>query len=237
MIQKTLAIVPAKGASTRLSRKNIRDLAGKPLIAWTIEAAKTSGIFDKVVVSSEDQLILQIATLYGAIPQPRPDKLAIDPAGCIDVAQYVLEELKKNNDLFDQIAILMPTCPFRTASDIRAAFQIRERKEKGCVISVSPFSHTPHNALIIDQDNLLQPMVVDSFGRKTQDQPNAYRPNGAIFIMDRETLVAADSLFPSPIHPHIMPAIRSIDIDNQLDLDWAEFLLEKNLVPGFSSSS
>ena len=230
MAKRTLAIIPAKGTSTRLPRKNVRELGGKPLLAWTIEAAKSSGVFDCVLVSSEDREILRIAKSYGAKPQSRPAKLAMDPAGCIDVSQHALGELEKKGDMFDRIAILMPTCPFRLADDIRAAFKAFDQTEEGCLFSVSTFSHTPHNALVIGQENFLQPLVIDSFGKKTQEQPEAYRPNGALFIMDRESMMTATSLFPTPMRPYIMPGIRSIDIDNQLDLDWAEFLLAKGVV-------
>ena len=124
----------------------------------------------------------------------------------------------------------MPTCPFRTAQDIKSAWDLYLQKEARCLYSVSAFSHTPHNALVIAEDGTLTPMVADSFGRKTQEQPEAFRPNGAIFLMDRDTMMKADSLFVPPMYPYVMTEERSIDIDNPLDLAWAEFMLKQGVI-------
>ena len=223
-----LAIIPAKGASTRLPRKNDRLLGGKPLVVWTIESALGSGVFSQVIVSSEDAAILEIARNCGATAQPRPARLAVDPAGCIHVAQYVVAELGAAADRFGQVVILMPTCPFRSADDIRNAAAIAAGTNGGCVYSVSEFSHTPYNALSIADDGHLEPLWPDAFGGKSQELPPAYRPNGAVFIMSLATLRAAKSLFEEPMTPYVMPPERSIDIDREMDLAWAEFMLQRS---------
>lgn len=224
-IKTVLAVIPAKGASTRLPRKNILSLGGKPLLAWTIDAAIDAGVFDTIIVSSEDDEILDYAKQWPIMAQRRPLQLAVDPAGCIHVAQHVLSEMESVGKSFDYVAILMPTCPFRSAADIREAIALACQESSGCVVSVSEFSHTPYNALIIGENNNLTPLISGSFGRKTQELPVAYRPNGALFIMASSSIKEANSLFVKPMHPYIMPPERSIDIDNAIDLRWAEFLL------------
>jgi N-acylneuraminate cytidylyltransferase/CMP-N,N'-diacetyllegionaminic acid synthase len=151
--------------------------------------------------------------------------LAVDPAGCIHVTQHVYAELEKEGRRYTHIAILMPTCPFRSADDIRAAAAIRRRVAGGVVISASGFSHTPFNALIENATGHLEPLIPKRFGRKTQELPVAYRPNGAIFMMEEAVLKAAQNLYPEPMRPYVMPAERSVDIDNELDLSFAEFLV------------
>jgi CMP-N-acetylneuraminic acid synthetase len=222
--ERMLAVIPAKGASTRLPRKNVRPLGGKPLLGWTIEAAVESGVFDAIIVSSEDDEILDIAARWPVETRRRPARLAVDPAGCIRVAQHVYAELESEGRRYAHITILMPTCPFRNAEDIRAAAAIRRGVAGGVVISASEFSHTPFNALIKNAAGYLEPLMPERFGRKTQELPVAYRPNGAIFMMEEEVLKVAKNLYPEPMRPYVMPAERSVDIDNELDLEFAEFL-------------
>ena len=227
MSRNSLAIIPAKGASTRLPKKNILPLAGKPLVGWTIEAAIDSKQFNKVVVSSEDDGVLDVASKWPVELIKRPPKLAVDPAGCIDVAKHVITELESHGEEYGCITILMPTSPFRTAQDISSAMESFLNNNINCLISVSEFSHTPFNALVINEQNQLAPINTSGFGKKTQELPVAYRPNGAIFIMEINTIKSSSSLFPEPMCPYIMSQERSIDIDNQLDLEWAEFFLDK----------
>lgn len=225
VVESWLAVIPAKGASTRLPRKNILPLGGKPLLGWTIEAAIESGVFDDIIVSSEDDEILGIAVRWPVEARRRPDRLAVDPAGCIHVTQHVYAELEKEGRHYKHIAILMPTCPFRSAEDIRAAAAIRREASGGVVISASEFSHTPFNAFVRNAAGYLEPLIPERFGGKTQELPVAYRPNGAIFMMEDAVLRAANNLYPEPMYPYVMPAGRSVDIDNGLDLDFAEFLI------------
>lgn len=220
-----VAVIPAKGASTRLPRKNIRQLGGKPLLGWTIEAAVESGVFDAVIVSSEDDEILDIAARWPVETRRRPARLAVDPAGCIHVAQHVYAELESEGRRYAHITILMPTCPFRNAEDIRAAAAIRRGVAGGVVISASEFSHTPFNALIENVAGCLEPLIPGRFGCKTQELQAAYRPNGAIFMMEEVVMKTVQNLYPEPMHPYLMPAERSVDIDNELDLNFAEFLV------------
>ena len=223
---RVLGLIPAKGASTRLPRKNLRLLGGRPLIDWTIAAAKEARICDRLVVSTEDAEIAGHARAAGAeVPFERPDDLAVDPAGVVQVALHALDTLEAAGDRYDVICIMLPTCPFRTAIDLEHAFaQFRARPEPN-LMSVAPFHHTPFNAFGLGDDGLLFPHFPDRFGRKSQEQPAAFRPNGAIHILDVPWFRQSRSYLASPILAYVMPRERSIDIDSEEDLREAESLL------------
>lgn len=225
---KFLAVIPAKMASTRLPRKNIRKLAGKSLLAWTVDVVLRSKCFSKIVVSSESDEILALADKLKVVGQKRPLSLAVDPAGCINVAQFVVSKLEDQGETYDYVAILMPTCPFKSSDDIKTSTAMIDGLRTGCVFSVSEFSHTPYNSLTIENGNLI-PILPYKFGHKTQELPTAYRPNGAIFIMPTMILKKAKSLYPKPMRPYVMPEERSIDIDIENDMQLAEFMLSQQL--------
>lgn len=229
--QKVLGLIPAKGASTRLPRKNVRPLGGRPLIQWTIDAAKEARLFDRIVVSTEDAEVARLARSAGAeVPFERPGHLAVDPAGVVQVALHALEALQAQGAAFDVICIMLPTCPFRTVGDIRDAFErFRSRPERN-LMSVSSFEHTPFNAMGIDAGGMLFPHFPERFGRKSQEQPPAYRPNGALHILDVAWFQQSRSYLAPPIVAYVMPRERSIDIDTEADFAEAESLVAAGVV-------
>jgi CMP-N-acetylneuraminic acid synthetase len=196
---------------------------------WTIEAAKNSQCFSRIIVSSEDSVILKMARDSNVDAFDRPSRLSYDPAGCIHVAQAVLEltEADPRKYVYDGIAILMPTCPFRNAQDIRSACRAASNLNVGSLISVSEFSHTPLNGLFADGTNHLTPILPEYFGGKSQEIPSAYRPNGGIFLMSKDQLKQAADLYPAPLRAYIMPRDRSVDIDSRSDLELAEYMLSQ----------
>lgn len=223
---KVLGLIPAKGASIRLPRKNIRPLGGRPLIQWTIDAARDAGVFDRIVVSTEDAEVASLARSAGAeVPFERPSHLAVDPAGVVQVALHALETLQAQGAAFDVICIMLPTCPFRTADDIRNAFERFGSRPEPNLMSVSPFEHTPFNAMGIDSGGILFPHIPERFGRKSQEQPAAYRPNGALHILDVAWFQRSRSYLAPPIIAYVMPRERSIDIDTEADFADAESLV------------
>ena len=231
---RTLGLIPAKGASTRLPRKNILPLGGKPLIAWTIGAARDAGVFDRVIVSTEDGEVAQVARTLGAdVPFERPSDLAIDPSGVVQVALHALDELEAAGETYDEICIMLPTCPFRTANDITQALALFRGRPEHNLMSVGPFEHTPFNAVGVGEDGILFPHFADRFGKKSQEQPAAYRPNGAIHILDSGWFRKKRSYLASPVIAYAMPRERSIDIDSREDLVAAEALLR---TAGFTQS-
>ena len=222
----TLGLIPAKGSSSRLSRKNIRHLGDKPLLAWAAEAARESGVVDRLILSTEDSEVADIAEGYGIeVPFLRPRELASDPAGVADTALHAIEQLEAVGESFRTLVILLPTCPLRTAGDIRAAYRLFLEKDRPFLMSVSEFSHTPLAAMQQADDGTLDPYMPQYFGRQSQDMPPAYRPNGAIHVLDVDAFKRERSYLAAPLVGYVMPRERSIDIDTEEDLRAAELRL------------
>ncbi|MBF4521107.1 acylneuraminate cytidylyltransferase family protein [Acinetobacter towneri] len=220
---KFLAIILARGGSKRLPRKNILPLAGKPMISWTIEAALKSPFINKVVVSSDDTEILEIAHHSGADVLKRPKALATDTASSFDAIEHVIE----NNSNFEYIVLLQPTSPLRTTKHIDEAITVLETKKADAVISVSEADHSPlwMNTLTNDHSlkNFLSPEIINS---RSQDLPQYYRLNGAIYICKTKKILREKTFFISEnIYAYVMEKESSIDIDTEIDFKWASFLL------------
>ncbi len=227
--QRIVALVPAKGGSTRFPRKNVAELDGKPLLHWTLDAVLQAGVADLVVVSSEDPVVLDCAGKGGAdLALERPEALARDPAGIVEVALHVLDQLEGKGERFDTLLILPPTAPFRTPDDIRAALQIHSRVRPNFVMSVSEFAHTPFAALVDGENDTVKPAFPEYFGRKSQELPTAYRPNGAIHVLDVERFREVKSYLEPPLVPYRMPRWRSFDIDTPEDLEEASIYLKRS---------
>ena len=223
-----LGLIPAKLGSLRLPQKNIRPLGGKPLIAWSIEAARNSGVIDRLIVSTEDDQVAEIAERYGAeIPFRRPAELARDPAGVVEVAMHALAELRITGEEYKIIIILLPTCPFRSKDDIREAFKFFQSKNARFLMSVNEYSHPPFSALKFDGE-VLKPFFPEYIGKKSQELPSAWRANGAFHILDVSAFEKAKSYYAQPLHGYPMPRNRSIDIDCEEDWQEAEQFLAKS---------
>ncbi|HEV7179842.1 MAG TPA: acylneuraminate cytidylyltransferase family protein [Candidatus Baltobacteraceae bacterium] len=228
----TLALIPAKGASTRLPRKNLLRLGGATLTARAVACAFAAGGFADVVVTTEDAEIAAEARRAGAsVPFLRPSRLAVDPAGVVDVALHALDELEARGKTFDTVAILLPTSPFRTPDDVRAAFARYVEKDVDFLMSVCSYSHTPLAALACDADGLLTPFLPEWLGRlgaaSTSAIPHLVRSNGAIQICNVARLRAERDYYAYPLAAYEMPWERSVDIDTEADVRLAEFLMER----------
>lgn len=222
-IGPVLGLIPAKGGSTRLRRKNILPVGGKSLLEWTVDAALESGVLDRLVLSTEDDEIARLGRDAGAdVPFMRPPELARDPAGVVDVALHALGELSELGEHYTTLVILLPTCPLRGADDIRAATRLFAEKQASFLMSVGPYDHTPFAALQLDKDGLLHPYFPEFTGRKGPEMPAAFRPNGAIHVLDVEAFRRERSYFAQPLVAYVMPAERSVDIDSAMDLAVAE---------------
>lgn len=221
--EKVLGLIPAKGGSTRLAKKNIRSLAGRSLLAWTAEAARASGVIDRLIVSTEDEEVAAAARdLELDVPFLRPLELARDPAGVVQVALHALEMLEAAGQTYDTLVTLLPTCPLRSAEDIRGAYDLFVERQRPFVLSVSEFEHTPFAALGPTEDGRLEPYSPEYFGRKSQEMPKAYRPNGAVHVLDVKAFREAKSDLAQPLVGYVMPRERSFDIDTEDDLRAAE---------------
>lgn len=227
-----LGIIPAKGCSTRLPRKNILLLAGKPLLAWTVDAALGSDIMDRVIVSTEDSEVAEVARHLGVETIDRPKELAKDPAGVVDVSLHILDVVEQQGEFYNTVIIMLPTCPFRSAEDIKCAYELFCEREASVLMSVSPFQHTPLAALKVNNCGFLEPFNPQYSGIKSQELPLAYRPNGALHILDVETFRRERSYFAQPLLPYMMPLERSVDIDDAFDLKLAELMLQEQMCNG-----
>ncbi len=226
-MKEILILIPAKAASTRLAQKNMRLLGRKPLLQWAIDSAKEAQLDAEILVSSESSEIIQFALSQGVMAQKRPEKLAVDPAGVVDVALHVLAELQNIGNLYKTLIILLPTCPFRSSKDIQQALELFKNENAQFLMSVSEYSHTPFAAMEINQSGLLTPYFPSYIGKKSQEMPRAYRANGAIHILNITAFQREKSYYAQPLVGYIMPHERSIDIDTETDLNYAEFLLQK----------
>ena len=195
-------------------------------------------MIDRLILSTEDREVADIAESFGIeVPFLRPNELASDPAGVSDTALHAIEQLEALGEYYRTLVILLPTCPLRTAEDIRAAYQMFLQKNRPFLMSVSEFSHTPLAALQQSADGTLDPFMPQYFGRKSQEMPPAYRPNGAIHVLDVEAFKRERSYLANPLVGYVMPLERSIDIDTEEDLKAAELRLALNTPSGPSSEN
>jgi CMP-N-acetylneuraminic acid synthetase len=224
--EEFLCIIPAKGASTRLKKKNIIPLCGKPMIYYTIDAARKSGLFRDIYVSTEHAEVKKISESLGAVvPYKRPRELSIDPAGVVDVCLHMIDYLESRRKFYETLFILLPTSPLRTAADIRSSLKAYNSSKAKVLMSVSEYEHTPFAALKMDGKGFLAPYFPAYIGKKSQEMPKAYRPNGAITILDIEEFKRQMAYYFYPMSAYVMPPERSVDVDNPIDLKFAEYIM------------
>ena len=221
--KSVLAVIPARGGSKGLLGKNILPLAGKPLIAWTIESAIESKYIDKCIISTDDQEIADISLKYGGdVPFMRPSELATDKANSIDVIIHTIEAIEEKYDL---IILLQPTSPLRNSFDIDNALELLENKHAGALVSMVEIRHPVEWTARISGD-LHIPELVTTLSKNTrrQDFEKRYELNGAIYISKLDLIIKQNSFISNHTIAYIMPPERSIDIDDKLDFDFAEYL-------------
>ncbi|MGY0399598.1 MAG: acylneuraminate cytidylyltransferase family protein [Ostreibacterium sp.] len=223
-MSKFLAIIPARGGSKRLPRKNTLNLGGKPLITWTIEAAKNSEYVDAICVSSDDDEILAIADEFQVQAIPRPSTLASDTATTFDAIEHTI---KANKNKYEYIVLLQPTSPLRTAQHIDEAIMLLNKKSADAVISVCEMEHSPLWSNTLPDDwNMTNFLSADLQNKRSQDLSKYYRLNGAIYICRTDRLLIEKSFFLSRnISAYLMELENSVDIDSMLDFQVAEALL------------
>jgi CMP-N,N'-diacetyllegionaminic acid synthase len=226
-----LCLIPARGGSKGIPRKNIVDLGGKPLISWSIEVALLSGIFQSVVVSTDDTEIADISKSCGAkVPFMRPRELAQDTTLQIEVIKHALNWFDEiENRRFKYVFLLQPTSPFRTTVDIVQAWKTYIQFQKGTLISVLELENVHQSNLYLLQENkTLSSLEYDSpnpSGTLRQNLKSLFWRNGSIYIFSSEDILTENRLITSPIIPFIMPRERSINIDSPSDLISARKIL------------
>ncbi|MEZ8105256.1 acylneuraminate cytidylyltransferase family protein [Vibrio cortegadensis] len=227
--KRVLAFIPARGGSKRLPRKNVLPLAGKPLIGWSIDAAKESRYIDQLFVSTDDQEIADIASLHGVhIPELRPDHLASDTSTTESVLTYTLDKFGGQADI---IILLQPTSPLRTVQHIDEALELFVKKQAFSVVSVTPCEHSPLWSNTLPNDASMGNFIRPDALKRSQDLADFYRINGAVYIFDvRQLKEYGDIRYTKDSFAYVMENNVSFDIDTLIDFQLAEFFIKRNTV-------
>lgn len=230
--ERILALIPARGGSKGVPRKNVRPIAGKPLIAYTIETAlAVPHLFHRIIVSTDDEEIAEVSRFYGAeVPFVRPTELSGDRVPTLPVVQHAVRwvEVEEGAPL-TWVCLLQPTDPLRLPEDLVRAVTLARAGGCDSVISVVPAVST-HPALMkrIENDRLLPFSIEEKEGTRRQDhRPEAYMRNGAIYLTRRDVVMNENSLWGQVIRPLIMPEERSVGVDSELDFQFVSFLLSQ----------
>lgn len=223
-----LAIIPARSGSKGLPDKNIKELNGKPLMAYSIEAALQSGMFDEVMVSTDSEKYAEIAKEYGAnVPFLRSEELSGDKAGSWDVVKEVLNRYKEMGKEFDTICLLQPTSPLRDADDIKAAYELYVEKASVAVISVCEMEHSPLWSNTLPNNKSLEGFIRQEAQKPRQEIETYYRLNGAIYIVKTDEIYKDYDFYRNGSFAYIMPTWKSVDIDSAFDFEVAGFMIKK----------
>ncbi|QCT04560.1 Posttranslational flagellin modification protein B [Paenibacillus algicola] len=227
-LDKCIAIIPARGGSKGVPRKNLRLINGKPLIQYTIEAALGSRFIDQTIVSTDCPEIARVSVEAGArIPFMRPDALAEDHSRTIDVLQHAIEFYEGQGKVYEHIVLLQPTSPLRNSLDIDEAYSIFQQNDADSLQSVCPVMQHPFLLRKFNDSQLSPYQSVEDERLRRQDLEELFVLNGAIYIVKKQLLMEQSSLVGANNCGYIMPKSRSIDIDDELDLEVAEVYLRK----------
>ncbi|MHB0967485.1 MAG: acylneuraminate cytidylyltransferase family protein [Bellilinea sp.] len=228
---KVLAVIPARGGSKGVPRKNIRMVGGKPLIAYTIDAAlAVKNRLHRLIVSTDDAEIAAMAQNYGAeVPFMRPVELGGDKVPMVPVLKHAIQTIEELDGIkLEWVLLLQPTCPFRAPEDILAALELAAAGGCDSVISVvRVLAHHPILMKKIENDRLLPFMIEEIEGTRRQDyNPPAYMRNGSIYLTRRDNLMNNNSIWGKVIRPYIMPEERSVNVDSEMDMKLVEYMLQ-----------
>ena len=228
---KVLAIIPARGGSKGVPRKNIKELSGKPLIAWTIEEALKAKGLTRVVVSTDDPDIKETALEWGAeVPFLRPEELATDKAKAIPVLQHAASFIREKGDSFDAVMMLQPTSPMRLAKDIEASIEMMKKDpECSSVISVTGVGeYHPARMKYLEEGVLIDPPFCEDYeNQPRQELRPMYIRSGAIYLVKTGVLMERNSLKGRRSLGFVMPKERSVNIDAPFDFEMAEWIMSK----------
>ncbi|MBI4538154.1 MAG: acylneuraminate cytidylyltransferase family protein [Gemmatimonadetes bacterium] len=226
---EVVGVITARGGSKSIPRKNLAPLAGKPLIAWTIEAALRSELLGRVILSTDDAEIAEVARRWGAeVPFLRPRELARDDSPHVPVVIHAVEWLERQGAPPKYVLLLQPTSPLRSAEDIDGAIQMAFEKRAASVVSVCEARSHPYLVMRVTPSGRLRP-----FGPRPrrylrrQSLPPVHVVNGAIYLVRRDVLMGRRTFYTDRTYAYLMPAERSLDIDTPWDLHLAELILEE----------
>lgn len=224
-----LGVIPARGGSKAIPDKNIATVAGLPLIAWTIAAARSAGMLQRVIVTTDSPRIVEIAVRFGAeAPFLRPPDLAQDDTPGIEPILHALRWLEEHEaSRPDYCLVLQPTSPLRTGNDIKAAVALAREKNADSVVSVCATKHHPYWMKRVAEDGRLEDFTAASRTHaRRQDLPPVYSLNGAIYLVRPAVLLRQRTFYTSCTYAYVMPAARSLDIDSAWDMQLADLILK-----------
>lgn len=226
---KNIAIIPARSGSKGLINKNIKWLAGKPLMAYSIITAIESGQFDTVMVSTDSQKYADIAKEFGAdVPFLRSEKASSDTASSWDAVEEVLNNYKAFGKTFDTFMLLQPTSPLRTTENIIEAFEEMDKKKADSIISLCEADHSPELCNTLPENKSLTSFWKNnSKGKRRQDLPIFYRINGAIYLAKTSFFIEDHNIYRDNCYAYLMNKRDSVDIDDELDFIIAETIMSQ----------
>ncbi len=225
---RVLALITARGGSKRLPGKNLRPLLGRPLVAWTVDAARGSEYVDRIVISSDAEDIIDAAVTAGAeAPFVRDGSLATDEADSVSVA---LDALARLDEDYDFLVLLQPTSPLRKAADIDACLEIGAHRETSTVVTVTASTDAPYSAFTMGNDGRLSRLLDSPHGgARHQDMPATYQVNGAVYVVRVPWFKRAKTFIDADTLGHPMPPEQSVDIDTLFDFQIAEMVLNARM--------
>lgn len=223
-----LGLVTARAGSKGVPGKNVAPVAGRPLLAWTLAAARAAPGIDRLIVSTDGEEIAAVARRWGGeVPFLRPAALARDDTPGIDPVLHAVDWLAEHEGYRPELVLLLqPTSPLRTAADVEAALALRTAKGADAVVAVTPVAHHPYWTHRLAPDGQLHDfLTVDGVPDRRQDLPPAYAVNGALYLVRREVLLRERTLCPQRTFALVMPPERSLDVDTLWDLRLADLIL------------
>lgn len=228
MKDKILAIVPARSGSKGLKDKNIKNLNGKPMINYTIDAALESGIFSNIIVSTDSEKYAKIVEEAGAeVPFIRPKKLSDDESTTTEVILHAITEMEKRKDeRYDYFMLLQPTSPLRTAENIEEAYNLLKEKNANAVVSVCETDHNPLWSNTLDESLSLDNFIDTRKDKRRQELPTYYRLNGAIYLAKVSYYKKYNDFYINKSYAYIMNKRESVDVDDIIDFKLAEVLMK-----------
>jgi CMP-N-acetylneuraminic acid synthetase len=228
---KALAIIPARGGSKRLPRKNLRPLGGRPLVAHTLAAAADSGCFSRILLSSDDEeMLAQADGFEGVDAWPREEVLSGDKVTALTLVESIIEKNGFDAE-YDVVALLLPTCPFRTAQHVREGFELLSEDVDG-VVSLTTYEFPPQLSVTLGDDDgyirgVWDPCPLITGDTRSQDQATIYRPNGAFYIQWMARFMVNRNFWKGDVRGYAMDREDSVDIDDERDLEYAQFMWER----------
>jgi CMP-N-acetylneuraminic acid synthetase len=225
-------LIPARGGSNRISRKNLATIGDKPLVAHSIQSALDTSFFDDVYVSTDDEEIADVARTYGAtVPSMRPDRLATDASTVVDVSLHFLDEMARDGHSIKHLCVLLPTTPLRNATDIEETIRLYDRTSARYAMAVTEYFYPPWQALEREGHSLDPFWTSEEIEQRTQELPDLCVDSGAVYVVRTSAFREEKTFYGDELVGYDIPPERAIDIDEQFQLKLAR-LLHNNSFPG-----